>query len=361
MEKRRWAGGLLSLVLLTGCAGGGASLLPTGGAVDLREAEEELDLQLGLLRGEITDAEYSAALELYLKIKPIRDERLARGEWERSDYERRLLRRLSRLYDDYTIEYLGGDELGFGYRNPPMETLAVYTIGGGALTPEWESSPPGAWTEAELFGLWEEMRALLPEGAFDRFGRLTFFTDGPGETMAYVLPLDREGTLWEIALDPADAGDREYFVETVLHEYCHYLTLNHEQVTYTREQTVDTYNESGMVSRKGSYLDDFYQEFWTGYLDDCLSCEDTYNFFLRHYDDFIDPYASTDPSEDICESFAFFVLRPRNPWGEDEVWSRKLNFFYDYPELVSLRESVRENLGLGRTDFFESYYGGEAA
>lgn len=89
------------------------------------------------------------------------------------------------------------------------------------------------------------------------------------------------GKKWEIAVDPADAGDGEMFVETVLHEYSHYLTLNNEQVKYTARQTASTYNEEGMVAYEGSYLDDFYQRFWADYLDDRLSDMDTYNFFLR--------------------------------------------------------------------------------
>ena len=162
-------------------------------------------------------------------------------------------------------------------------------------------------------------------------------------------------------MDPADAEDREYFVETVLHEYFHYLSLNDTQVIYTSEQTLDTYNEPGMVTLADSYLNDFYQEFWTGYLDDCLACDDTYNFFLRHCDDFITPYASTDPSEDICESFAFFVLRPRDFRADEDVWSRKLDFFYQYPQLVAFREEVRGNLELAWGEYFESRQEADAA
>lgn len=95
---------------------------------------------------------------------------------------------------------------------------------------------------------------------------------------------------------------------------------------------------------EGSYLDDFCQRFWTGYLDDRLADLDSYNFFLRHEEDFVSSYASTDPSEDISESFAFFVL-----WDVPEseaVWAEKLRFFLDYPELTEFRRQVRENLGL---------------
>ena len=99
-----------------------------------------------------------------------------------------------------------------------------------------------------------------------------------------------------------------------------------------------------MVARSGSYLDDFYHAFWTDYLHDRLANPDSYGFYLRHQADFVTDYASTDPSEDISESFAFFVL-----WDVPEseaVWAEKLRFFLDYPELTEFRRQVRENLGL---------------
>ena len=99
-----------------------------------------------------------------------------------------------------------------------------------------------------------------------------------------------------------------------------------------------------MVARSGSYLDDFYHTFWTDYLHDRLANPDSYGFYLRHQADFVTDYATTDPSEDIAESFTYFVLWDA-PEG-DAVWEEKLNFFYRYPELVEFRTQARARLGL---------------
>lgn len=352
--------GLVLLSMLAGC-GGAAETTPSPSAPAAEvtpEIQAELDAQLGLLTGYITEEERQAALELWLQIRPIREARLSAGQWTWRQREETLLKELSALYDQYTIQYLGGDETGFGYTHPEETTLIAYSIGadGTLIADPSTAGQLTGWTEEELMLLWKDMTDLLPEGAFADFKRLTFFTDGPEETVAWVQAIDDPGDTWEIAVDPADAGDKRYFVETILHEYCHYLTLNSGQVTYTTSQTVDTYNEYGMVSHPGSYIDDFYQAYWTDYLDDCLSCGDTYNFFLRHYDDFATPYASTNPSEDICEAFALFVLRPRDPMADTAVWSRKLDFFYNYPELVTFRDQVRADLGLAGDQSYEDLF-----
>ena len=80
------------------------------------------------------------------------------------------------------------------------------------------------------------------------------------------------------------------------------------------------------------------------YLHDRLANPDSYGFYLRHQADFVTDYASTDPSEDIAESFTYFVLWDA-PEG-DAVWEEKLNFFYRYPELVEFRTQARARLGL---------------
>ena len=56
----------------------------------------------------------------------------------------------------------------------------------------------------------------------------------------------------------------------------------------------------------------------------------------------MDDYAVTDISEDIAETWAFFVLSPR-PQG-DTMADQKLLFFYQYPELVQVRQHILENL-----------------
>ncbi len=308
-------------------------------AVDLTELDQVLAVQLGRLDGRLTDKERERAMAFLVKLWPLRTERLEAGVYEKSGQERYLLEQLNRLYNRYTTKYLGEAPV-WSESVPPERELARYRIVDGALRPTvQESGNPSAEYET----LWDQITQMLPARAFSGFSHFTVFTDGPNELLAYVVMTDRQGETWEIAIDPADAGDSDLFLETVLHEYCHYLTLNAGQAEYTERQTTNTYNEPGMVSHSGSYLDDFYQAFWTDVLDDRL-VSDSYSFFLRHEDDFVTDYAATDPSEDIAESFTYFVLW--EPQEGEDVWIQKLNFFFDYPELVELRTEIRACLGL---------------
>ena len=345
----------LSLVLVLLCSAcgalpnlfGGGRLATHSELAAQRALKEGLEAQLGLLSRRLNTEERQACMDVWSELWPLRQARLERGLYDAGERESRLARRLRKLLDGYTVAYLDGSEDGFGYLNPPMEEVASYTVGeGDEITSKGDADEPedADWTQADLEAMWDYIRGILPDGAFENFSRFDVFTDGPEETLAYVYAADAFGKRWVLAVDPADADDGDYFTETILHEYFHYLSLNADQVTYTSRLSADTYSESGLVSHPGSYIDDFYQAFWTDYIDDCLAGDDTYNFFLRHYDDFVSAYASTDPSEDICESFTYFVLWERG--RVYDVWEAKLDFFYQYPELVEFRAAVRENLNL---------------
>ena len=289
-----------------------------------------------LLPGLLSEAELAHVHTLVEQLLPLRQTREAEARWQLSTEEANLVDRLNRLYERYTLKYLGGGG-SWGYASPAERPLADYAVepdGGLRLTSG----------EDVYRSLWAQVNALLPEGALDGFSRFTVFTDGLDETLAYVSPLDDTGTRWELAVDPADAGELDWFTETVLHEYTHYLTLNDTQADYGAPESGARYCEEGMVARSGSYLDDFYHAFWTDYLHDRLANPDSYGFYLRHQADFVTDYASTDPSEDIAESFTYFVLWDA-PEG-DAVWEEKLNFFYRYPELVEFRTQARARLGL---------------
>lgn len=325
-------------VLLAGLLSLSACSLPIrqGGNVEIQaEARRLAAVQLGKLDGLVTPEEREQVvgqLEWLLSLRRLRENG---GEREPSPREEQLVSRLNQLYEDYTRRYLG--DLGsWSADEEKIEQLTAYTVKDGGL-----EAVEGKDAYQDL---WNQVEAMLPEGSLDAFDRFTVFTDGAEEILAYVVPTDDAGARWELAVDPEDAGDGASFAETVMHEYCHYLTLNNRQVDYGGQPTYGCYAESDLAARPNSYLNAFYRTFWSDYLDDRLADPETYGFYLRHSDDFLTSYAATSPSEDIAESFAYFVLYDQAE-GEG-LQARKQNFFYAYPELVTFRDQARARMGL---------------
>ena len=100
---------------------------------------------------------------------------------------------------------------------------------------------------------------------------------------------------------------------------------------------------------QNSYLNAFFQKFWAEiYHDFKWSLEfDDYETFFGHNTEFyfkyekywLTEYSSENPDEDFAESFTAFVLKekPSAPTFAEQ----KILFFYQYPELVKMRDFIR--------------------
>jgi hypothetical protein len=142
------------------------------------------------------------------------------------------------------------------------------------------------------------------------------------------------------------------------------------------------YNSGCM--KEDSYLNLFFQKFWADiypeyhwwfeFADFQKSNKSHADFHQKYYDRFVTYYAGTDPTEDIAESFTVFVLWDeeaianhkkwctKEGWNvisepgwiywkwcgkiyrDNSIWEEKIRFFYDFPELVEMRDFIRSNL-----------------
>lgn len=179
-------------------------------------------------------------------------------------------------------------------------------------------------------------------------------TDGLGNILAYVSQEDESLTKWRMVVDLKDAFDDKgaylkTYDETLVHEYGHLLTLNSGQMQATSKGTYE--NEEGILSET-SYLNRFYNKFWTAIKDDhaaSVDADDTsgdqaYAFYEKYEDQFVSDYAATNPEEDIAETFRVFVFGQADQ-GQ-AIKDKKVAWFYDQEDLVKLRANIRENLGL---------------
>jgi hypothetical protein len=211
--------------------------------------------------------------------------------------------------------------------------------------------------EAQHVEMWAEFTRIIPSEQRSLITQFGVFSDGEEETLAFVQPIDATPTNWMLAMDPVDTKDKNELTYTLVHEFGHILTLNNEQVpfdeaTYFSEDDADYEAAEAACSRyftgegcamAGSYIDGFYAQFWTDIAAehaeiDQEDADSIYEFYETYQDRFVTDYAATNPGEDIAESWTYFVLKEQ-PSG-NSIADQKVLYFYDFPELVSLRNEI---------------------
>jgi len=258
------------------------------------------------------------------------------------------------------------------YVEPDSYTLATYSVNGDEIVnPVFDQKIPNDLKDEQHDVVlqdeaWRIFTTLIPSEDRQMVAQYLVFTDGFENTLAAVDQTPNDLTHWIVEVDVADLKNKDAFLFTLTHEYAHLLTLNSSQVNIDEEVFNDPSNVSlleskaaacayyftdGGCSHPDSYVNAFYKRFWVDintewkkidalqYADDLNPYyAGLYNFYLAHQDQFVDDYATTHPTEDIAESFAYFVFSPK-PTGIS-IRDQKILFFYKYPELVDLRQSI---------------------
>ena len=132
--------------------------------------------------------------------------------------------------------------------------------------------------------------------------------------------------------------------DILIHEYGHYLTLNRKQMDW--ESNVCHTEAIYGCEKADAYLNLFYLEFWKDIYPEWKEIKyesknyesDIELFYEKYQSRFVNQYASTDPVEDIAESWTAFVIKP-TPLG-NSIAEQKIKFFYQFPELVQLRYQI---------------------
>lgn len=152
---------------------------------------------------------------------------------------------------------------------------------------------------------------------------------------------------------------------TLIHEFGHILTLNETQINIEEElstnedltdEEIETFKDSCDTiygnrgcAKEDSYLNSFYVNFWENIIDthqeiDWDEKAEYEEFFFKHEDHFFNSYQGTNISEDIAESFTFFIQLHSDARDKSDIKYQKIDFFYDYDELIELRTSILESL-----------------
>jgi hypothetical protein len=254
---------------------------------------------------------------------------------------------------------------------PDSIPMVIYPVRGDVTgVPRYESVPQELQAmqqdAAAQAATWQLFIDLIPTSQRSMISQYVIFSDGPGDILASVQQSYGDPARWMLEVDSADLGDRRALMFTLVHEFAHLLTLNASQVSPDLElfndpedealrqrklQACPNYFPGEGCSREGSYINAFYNRFWLDIADEWQQVDDLstgpdiegyyealYAFYEAHQDQFVDDYATTNPSEDMAETFAYFVFEPA-PAG-DSLAEQKILFYQEYPELVQLREQI---------------------
>ena len=244
-------------------------------------------------------------------------------------------------------------------------TLAVYPVANGILqNGRMKKSlyPLPQNTPENHKKIWHLVQSLLPEAMLKQhLVRFKITTDGIGNSLASVYGVNpNNNNDYEFEIDLIDTlDDRGRFRDlddlrySILHESGHLLTLNDSQVKWVDAPipNMPTYFTDEGQTLPDSYLNLFVQRFWNAALlkqshkTDRIKSQKRQDaavaaFYQRHPDQFLTEYAATNPEEDIAESWSQFILKPK-PAGRTPA-EQKILFFYDHPELVQMRNTIRK-------------------
>ena len=250
--------------------------------------------------------------------------------------------------------------------------LVTYLVSGDEIhDPYFEDVPADLQDEQDDTAahqqIWDYFATLIPLEYRPMLAEFSIMTDGTDNVLAAVAQTYDDPNLWGLEVDIADTSDYYYLSFTLVHEFAHLFTLGPDQVPpsiaifnnpddndlYLQESSAcTTFFPGEGCSNPDSYMNAFYQEFWTDIYDEwneinLIEDEDQYyealdDFYYKYEDQFLTDYSVTHPAEDIAEAFGFFVFAEQ-PDG-DTIAEQKILFFYQYPELVQLRSEILSNL-----------------
>lgn len=215
--------------------------------------------------------------------------------------------------------------------------------------------------------IWSLFKRLIPAEEREIVSGFGIFTDGKYNYLAAVNQAEKNPYKWELNVDLADSTQKTVLTFTLLHEFGHLLTLNRDQVEVSvpiyhnpyddnvYQQEVDAcmqYFPGEGCSNPDSYLNQFFERFWMDLYgewqvideeqDDDTRYDLIDDFYNTYQDQFLTDYAPTSPSEDIAESWTFFILAPKPELTS--IANEKILFFYEYPELLELRSQILDRI-----------------
>ncbi len=230
----------------------------------------------------------------------------------------------------YTNEATGTETNGTTYTVMPDSTL----------------TPEPTREHQELWNLFK--RIIGKEKVKKYFVSFEVFNDENNSTAASVWRTTNNASTWHMNMNEAYIDNRKDLVHTLVHEYAHVLTLSGDQVEQIEGACPYIVLAEG-CTKDTSYIYRFHQDFWQMYGDEIPSNDgqeqdEVMSFYDSQPNNFVSEYAATNLTEDMAESFAYYVLRPL-PQDTTTQKNAKVLFYKQYPEFDKMRNTLRAAIG----------------
>lgn len=301
---------------------------------------ETYRLQLERIKHQLTEKTYNKIMNMWNKMYELTSE-------EKHDESNQIYLEIEKILEELCVNY--GDQ--------NFNPINVYKANDGKIDFGLKRD------EFNLHKvLWDRVLLLYPEKYLNkvRFFKIVVENDKQ-ETLAAVRPLNNDRSKFELIVTLISAFDADGYVSrdqlnnTLIHELGHIITLDGEQVdTKNNEQKNSLCIDNDIWFYNNSYMYKFYNTFWKEIdkvrlealkyrgIDDEKS-DNLYNdYVIKYSDQFFSSYVMSTPIEDIAESFARFILDEKPK--EKSILDRKKLFFYQYEELVEMRQNMRERI-----------------
>ncbi len=248
------------------------------------------------------------------------------------------------------------DGHGHDHSNDGEGALTLYRVDGDNINKTKDYNVPNNLQSYQQdysrhIKMWEYVTKLFPIQDRTMVAEFEVF-HGNNEVLGYVMPVqDGDLSRWRLGLAIEVVTDLEKidlnadFAYTIIHEMAHILTLNHLQLNADiSEAACNTFHIGEGCANANSYLYEIYNLGWTDIIGEHRAINDdvaAQQFYEKYKDRFVTDYASTNPAEDIAEVFSVFVVSDNPPTG-NTIADQKINAMYGRPELVSLRNTIRQ-------------------
>lgn len=227
------------------------------------------------------------------------------------------------------------DEPHIFFENRSRTTYINYEIEDYEITgSETENALPFG-TEAAFTDMWDVFSYVFPDEYISDINEYRLFSDGEGNTGAYV-SITKEGTV--LAMDIRDNIHKATQYRNLIHEFGHIYSLQIEDFDEDCETTDIT------CVLEGTIIGDYADRFWNQYSDEWLENADKSQyqleaFYNNNVTDFYVPYQATNVKEDYAITFMKFITE-KIPVNSSQLRDVKVQSMYEDSELVALRVEI---------------------